>query len=304
MARVNKLLLLTTLLLLMLTGCWSQQGTEVPLKKYAIADLPTPVFNIPDFPAIFGGSDGKILRSGKCGQVWELEFVALPKTVFRVDETVKKGDIVVYKVATDDYPSAKGLFIDSRFVKITKDKPLERPRPLPPQQKIIEHLISAKGSAYVWGGNIRDGILETISFYPPSSDINPELKDRWTLKGLDCSGLLYEATAGYTPRNTDALLGFGSPVQIAGLNILQIVSKVNPLDLILWKGHVIIILDKDRVIESRLDYDKKTPGCQGGVRIRPLKEVLEETLKYKMPVDEYNKIKGGKNKFVIRRWSP
>lgn len=302
MDRVNKLLLLTILLLLMLTGCWSQQGTEIPLKKYAIADLPTPVFNTPEFSAIFGGSDGKTLRSGKCGQLWELEFVALPKTAFRVESKMQKGKTTIYKVTTDDYPSKKELFIDSRFVKTTQEKPPQIPRQLPPQQAIIERLISAEKSAYVWGGNIRDGILETLSFYPPSSGINPELKDRWTLKGLDCSGLLYEAANGYTPRNTDALLDFGSAVQIAGLNVSQIINKIKPLDLIIWKGHVIIILDKDRAIESRLDYDKKTPGCQGGVRIRPLKEFLGETLKNKMPIDEYNKVKGGKNKFVIRRW--
>lgn len=154
------------------------------------------------------------------------------------------------------------------------------------------------------GGNLREGIPEMLSFYPPSSNISPELQNRWILKGVDCSGLLYEATNGYTPRNTDALIAFGGPVQIAGLTIPQIIEKVEPLDLIIWEGHVIIILGKNRAIESRLDYDKETPGCQGGVWIRPLKQVLEETLRHRIPADKNDGAKEGEKIFVIRRWYP
>jgi len=123
------------------------------------------------------------------------------------------------------------------------------------------------------------------------------------LKGLDCSGLLYYATNGYTPRNTSSLLNYGKPVQIAGLKVDEIIQKVAPLDIIVWVGHVIIILDKEHIIESRLDYDKHKKGFQGGVKIRQLKKVLVEIMKRKVPVDNYkDKVKRGKRKFVIRRW--
>lgn len=300
MGRINLPPAVTAILFLIAVNCW---GIEPAASKYAIAELPTPVFNAPDLQELFGGSDGKTLRMNGCRQIRELEFIALPETVFIIEKETRKGKSVIYKVTTSDYPSKKGLFIDSRFVKTVENKPPQRPRQIPPEQTITEKLISAEGSAYVWGGNIREGISEMLSFYPPTPSIDAELRNRWTLKGLDCSGLLYEATNGYTPRNTDALLNFGKAVQISGLNTSQIINKMEPLDLIVWKGHVIIILDKKRTIESRLDYDKKTPGCQGGVRIRPLKEVLEETLRHKTAADKYNKeTKSEKNGFVIRRW--
>lgn len=292
-----------TILLLAVSGCTDRKQTDIA-KHYASAELPTPVFNIPDFPEIFGGYDGKTIRMTSCRQIRELEFIALPKTVFRIEDTVKYGKTTIYKVTTDDYPSKKELFIDSRFVKTLEKQPPERPRPLPSKQTIIENLMSVEGSAYVWGGNLREDIPEMLSFYPPSSNISPELQNRWILKGVDCSGLLYEATNGYTPRNTDALISFGGPVQLSGLTIPQIIEKVEPLDLIIWEGHVIIILDKDKVIESRLDYDKEKPGCQGGVRIRPLKEVLEETMRYRMPADKNDDAKEGEKIFVIGRWYP
>lgn len=277
------------------------QGINV---GYVVAKLPTPVFNIPAFPVIFGGHDGKSLRINSCEQMKELEFIALQQTVFVVKETVNKGKLTVYKVTTEDYPSRKPLFIDGRFVNISKNRPPERHRQLPTRQEILKRLLFAEGSAYVWGGNIREGIPEMLSLYPPSSEIETGLKNRWTLKGLDCSGLLYEATNGYTPRNTDALIDFGAPVYIAGLKVSDIVKKVEPLDLIAWRGHVIIVLDGERAIESRLDYDKKEPGCQGGVRVRPLKDVLEEIFKSRTPSDSYDEVKGRNKGFVIRRWFP
>lgn len=299
-----KRLFLLILFLFVPYASFSGQANAPHPEQYAVAEIPTPVFNIPDFPFIFGGGDGKTLGLGKCRQVWNLEFIAMPNTVFRVEDTVKKGETVIYRVTTEEYPSNKGLFIDGRFVRISEDRPHERVRHLPSKKAVTETLLSANGQEYVWGGNSRNGVPEMLSFYPPSSNIDSESQKRWMLKGLDCSGLLYEATGGYTPRNTDALMDYGTIVHITGLNASQIIKKIKPLDLIVWKGHVIIILDRKRAIESRLDYDKEKPGCQGGVRIRPLKEVLEETLKNKTPVDEYNEVNGGKNKFIIRRWHP
>jgi hypothetical protein len=70
-----------------------------------------------------------------------------------------------------------------------------------------------------------------------------------------------------------------------------------------WEGHVIIVLDRDRAIESRLDYDQQLEGNQGGVKIRNLREVLDETLRERVPVDDYAKDRaGGQKKFVVRRW--
>ena len=286
------------------------------LAKYAIAILPTPVLHTPDFPGVFGGKDGSTLRLNEQNQIKELEFIALPKTVFKIEEIIEKNGRIVYKVTTSDYPypTNKGYFIDSRFVKIVEIKPPDRLKKLPSKRAIIQNLLSAEGSNYLWGGNYKDGVPEMLSFYKPTSSLSlatAKVQDKWILKGVDSSGLLYYATNGYTPRNSSSLVSYGNPVRIAGLKVDEIIQKVEPLDIIVWIGHTGVILnlyssrhkDIECVIESRIDYDEHKEGFQGGVRIRPLREVLVEIMERRIPVDSYDqKLEEGKKKFVIRRW--
>ncbi|WP_318258433.1 peptidoglycan endopeptidase [Geobacter anodireducens] len=247
-------------------------------KHYAVAVLPAPVLNTLDFPGIFGGRDGSTLRTDRQGQIRELEFIALPGTVFVVHETVRNGASVVHRVTTDDYsyPSATGYFVDDRFVRLTDEEPPPRSRTLPSRDEIIARLLAARGSRYVWGGNVRAGVPAMVDFFHPPGRLPAETNRRWRLQGLDCSGLLYEATNGVTPRNTSELTGFGRGVPIAGLSAAAIRSRLEPLDLIVWKGHVIIVLDRERTIESRLG---PVPGVRDGVAVRPLGEVLAEVMK-------------------------
>ncbi len=267
---------------------------------YAVALFPTPVLNTPDFAGVFGES---VLRTDSCGQFRSLEFVALPGTAFRVVDTVRNGNEVVYRVTTDDYPypSTTGYFIDSRFVTTTSEQPPARPRHLPPRASVIVNLLALRGSAYVWGGNVLSGLPKMLSFFPPSGAAPPDPKstDLRQLRGVDCSGLLYEATGGYTPRNTSALVDFGEPVRIAGLSTAEIVHLMKPLDLIVWAGHVLVALDRERVIESHLDCS----GDRGGVRVRPLRTALDEIMKNRIPVDDAGKAAAlGIKGFVVRRW--
>lgn len=301
-----KQVFLYTLLALVVTNpCSAQNGQQQSPHPYAIAQLPTPVLNTSDFLFVFGNKDGKTLHLDDSGLIREVEFVALPKTVFEIEEAIPGTAAAIYRVTTEDYPypTPDGYFIDSRFVNTVNYKPENRPQKLPPQKVIVNNLLSAEGSSYIWGGNYRAGIPEMLTFYPPSILLSQNLKDQWVLKGLDCSGLLYEATNGYTPRNTSSLISFGETVPIAALNSEQIIQKLKTLDILVWEGHVIIVLDRDRTIESRLDYDTRLEGNQGGVRIRPLKEVLEETLQERVPVNQYSDaVEEGKKKFVVRRW--
>ncbi len=286
-------------------SCSDREITKDSSTFYAIAESPTPVLNTPDFSFVFGNKNGKTLHFDDSGLIRSVEFIALPETVFKIEKIIKKGATTIYEVTTDDYPypTQRGYFIDSRFVQTLDFKPFNRPKRLPTREAIINSLLSSEGGNYIWGGNYKEGISQMLSFYPPLSAINADLRDQWMLKGVDCSGLLYEATNGFTPRNTSSLLTFGKPVKIAGLSANQIMQQVEPLDIIVWKGHTIIILDKERVIESRLDYDKQQEGNQGGVRIRKLNEVLTEILKEKIPVDNYEDgAKEDRQKFVIRRW--
>jgi hypothetical protein len=270
---------------------------------YALAVLPTPVLNTPDFAGVFGGPDGQTLRRDSCGLIRALEFVALPGTPFRIEETIGSPRGTVYRVTTDDYPypAETGYFIDSRFVTTTAGPPPPRPRRLPPLKTVIAGLLAAQGSRYVWGGNLRGGIPELLSFFPPHQPqrLSPRERDLWQLRGVDCSGLLYEATGGFTPRNTSALVAFGDAVPIAGLAAEEIVRRMEPLDLIAWQGHVMIVLDRQRVIESRLD----STGKRDGVRVTPLLAALTRIMKGKTPVDDYQSAAArGVKGFVVRRW--
>jgi cell wall-associated NlpC family hydrolase len=286
-------------LLVLATTCCA--GSKTPL--YAVALIPTPVMNRAAFAAVFGGGDGKTLLLDSSGLLREVEFVALPGTPFRIKERLKRGGQTIYRVTTADYPypTETGYFIDSRFVTTAKTAPPPRSKHLPSREKVIDNLLAARGSRYVWGGNIRAGIPQLLDFYPPAagSSIPPATLEIWQLRGVDCSGLLYEATNGFTPRNTSSLVEYGRAVPIEGLDPAKIVERLEPLDLIVWSGHVMIVLDRERLIESSL----ASSGRGGGVRVRPLREALAELMKGRVPLDSYQAAAGkGKKGFVIRRW--
>jgi len=286
--------------LLAATSCFAQ----APAPGYAVAVLPTPVLNTADFRGVFGGLDGRALRLDKCGQVREMEFVALPGTPFRIEDTIKSADLTVYRVTTDDYlyPTATGYFIDSRFVRLSETPPPPRSRRLPSRQQVIDNLLAARGSRYVWGGNIRAGIPQLLTFYPPAAgaSLSQALSDLWHLRGVDCSGLLYEATDGFTPRNTSSLVSYGEAVQVRGLTAEEIIRRLEPLDLIAWPGHVMIVIDRGHIIESRLDCG----GKGGGVKVCPLRNAIVELIKNRVPLNSYSHICIGVKGFVVRRWYP
>jgi cell wall-associated NlpC family hydrolase len=291
-------------LFLLLSGLSACAANQLP-PRYAVATGPVPVLNTSDFRSVFGGNNGITLAVDRCNQIRALEFIALPGTAFRIEGSCSDFRFPVYRVTSDDYPypSYSGYYIDSRMVRTTDRAPAPRKRTLPDPGTIISRLVSAVGTPYQWGSNLRQGIPEMLSLYPTadSRPLDKETQETWTLLGLDCSGLLYEATAGWTPRNTSELIGYGSPVTVAGLNAEGIVQIVQPLDLIVWKGHVMIILDRERLIESRLDC----LGTAGGVAIRDLREALQQLLVSRIPLNEYESNDPAAPKgFVIRRWHP
>lgn len=267
---------------------------------FGVARSLTPVLNTQDFPAVFGGKDGKNLKSDRCGQVRELEFIALPGTVFRVVKEIAVGKTKVLQVDTADYqaPSGISLYVDSRFIEQSDVEPLPRPRKLPEATDIISALQAAKGAPYVWGGNAINGVPELAESYLKESASATNSKHQ-ILAGLDCSGLLYQATDGWTPRNTSQLVEFGRPVIIDGKTPAQLAALLQPLDLIVWNGHVIIVLDRKTTIESRLICGNKG---NGGVVTTPLLLRLEEIMRTRRPVDAWPGDGKKKEVFVVRRW--
>lgn len=243
--------------------------------------LPTPILDTPDFRKVFGGEDGKTLELTKEGLLKPVETVLFPGT--KVELLEKMPSPFIWRIATEAYPFGSSLFIDERFA--SSSFPQNMP-PLPSTDAILQTIEELMGTRYIWGGNWPEGISSLPTFYPPSTDLHalsPLVQDTWHLKGVDCSGLLYYATQGRTPRNTSALLHWGEEVPIHGLDPKEIASKLQPLDLIVWKGHVVIVLNPCEVIESIASL--------GGVVKTPI-------------VDRLTQIKTEQRPFVIRRWVP
>lgn len=269
---------------------------------FAVARTATPVLNSQEFTSIFGGRNGKTLKTDSCGQVREMEFIALPGTAFRLTGQLPKGGKTFYRVVTDDYPVSADtpLYVDSRFLDLRDRQPEPRKRKLPSRQEIVTVMKSAAGQPYVWGGNVRSGVPELQAYFYRKPLESGSIK-RLTLSGLDCSGLLYEATGGWTPRNTSWLVHYGDAVAVSGRSASEIAGLVEPLDLIVWKGHVLIVLDREQVIESVL---KCGATGHGGVVISPLKQRLAAIMKTRKPADLWPAGKGKRDVFVVRRWYP
>ncbi|MBL8007267.1 MAG: peptidoglycan endopeptidase [Ignavibacteria bacterium] len=273
-------------------SCIPQTEDISEKNKYAVAVINTPVLNTEDFESVFGGVNGNRVKLDKKGLIREMEFIAFPGTVFEILEVIPKEGYNIYRVTTEDYPYySSDIFIDSRFTKTTDTLPPERPKTLPDKKKIIANINSLEGYPYMWGGNCGEGIDQLLEFYRPKEDLQQETLELWKLKGVDCSGLVYQATNGATPRNTSSLINYGKGIDIEGLDASQIAVLLKPLDLIVWSGHVIIVLDDNTVIES-------TPA--GGVHKSDLLTRLNSVLNERTPVNDWGSTKG--NRFVVRRW--
>lgn len=258
---------------------WPLSLATAESTRFAIAQKPAPVFNSPQ-----SAGPQTQQRKDHCGQVRQLEFIALPGTVFEVI-AVPTGIPAVLQVRTNDYqaPSGTRLYVAAELLTPQPDTPPERKPQLPEAAKIMQQLRSAVGLPYVWGGNLRNGVTQA---------------GQPRFAGLDCSGLLYEATDGFTPRNTEQLVDFGKQVAIEGKNFQELLQQLRPLDLIVWKGHVIIVLDQKTAVESILNCS----GGRDGVVTTPLETRLKQLLKQRRPANSWPVGAGKSAHFVVRRW--
>lgn len=238
---------------------------------------PTPVLNTPDFSAVFGGKNGDEIPLDERGLPLHYEFVALKGATFQVSNQFPP----IYQVSCSFYPK-KELYIDSRFTKPTKT--LSKPQ-MPNPELILERMEKMIGTAYVWGGNWSAGIPEMLKFYPPARPISHKSHILWTLKGVDCSGLLYEATQGASLRNTSQLVYFGEPVTD--------LSQLKPLDMIVYPGHILFVFNAYCSLESLFPH---------GVVKRNLAERLDELLKTRQFVDRWESALSPHKYFTIRRF--
>lgn len=282
-----KKLYLLILLLVFITNAYSQ--------KYCTANDYTPVLNTYNFFLVFGGDDGSSVKLDSRGLIGEMEFIAFPGTVFEIVEVAEFDDrnLKYYKVTTDEYKYKGDFYVDSRMVTTYDTKPESRKIEKPAKEDVLKFMKSIIGYPYMWGGNYVYGIFPMLNYYPPKNEIDESIKDLWILKGVDCSGLLYQSTSGYTPRNTSSLLSYGNPVDIENKPLEEIIPLLKPLDLIVIKGHVVIVLDESIAIES---------SPSSGVHTSDLKTRLAKIMKDCKPVNEFGKRAWKNKEFTIRRW--
>jgi len=261
---------------------------------FAVAKEPTPVLNTPDFEAVFGGVDGTTVKTDNQGLIREMEYVAMTGTVFNLLGEFDHVTYKIYKVEISEYKYNNELYVDGRFLELREKRPTPRKCVLPPKEEIYKYLDNAVGASYIWGGNYIKGIDKMLELYKPKGYISDKTKTRWSLKGVDCSGLMYEATDGWTERNTSKLVDFGEAVEIEGLSAEEIKAKMKPFDMMVWKGHVIYVYDENTAIQSGLS--------KGGVVKTDLLETLQNLMKERTPVNDYNAYSG--DRFVVKRWYP
>jgi hypothetical protein len=262
-------------------------------ERYVISGDFTPVLNTPDFTSVFGGAEGNKVKVDNKGLIREMEFIAFPGTVFQVIESYSKEGYEILEVKTNDYVYDTRLFIDSRFTYNYDNSlpPAEKRRTMPAAEEIVTRLKMLEGMPYMWGGNFANGISKMLEYYKPMTELDSLEKNLWTLTGVDCSGLIYQSTDGLTPRNTSSLVNYGRGMEIEGKSAGEIAGMLEPLDLIVWSGHVVIVLSEDETIES-------TPS--EGVHRTELKSRLTAIMNERTPVNDWGSSK--KKRFVIRRW--
>ncbi len=256
---------------------------------YLEATFSTPILSVKDFAKVMPVNT---LFLDELNLFRPLEMIALEGSLFKLIEEFKDSKRnKIYQISYDNYTSSTPLYIDARFVKASAlNVEVVKPK-LPTFEIILDRMKENIGVEYVWGGNYPKGISLMSEFYPLNQKENVHHR---FFTGLDCSGLLYYATNGITPRNTKELKSYGEGVEIEGLSNEDIISRLKPLDMVVWKGHVFFILDSSTTIESRV--------YRGCVYLSDIHERFDRIFDDDGMVatnDPENK-----DGYVVRRWYP
>lgn len=279
------------------------------IQLYGKARTYTPVFYKEDFSRYFGGGTSGTLILDEWNEIDPVETIVPPTSIFQIQKIIQTRANTVLQVTTKEYPyDGDPHYIDTRFVQVFEslNQPEERNIHLPRSFTIIKRLREQVGKQYVWWGSPPNGARALARYFPSKIEMDAAMQAKWILDGFDCSGILHWATNGYTPRNTSKLVYFGTWLEIASKTKEEIAKMLKPLDIIVWRGHDLIVIDKNQVIESTANFTStgnySTPN---GVRIRSIDEALTNVMeeKWRVPANNWDDpVPEGKKAFVIRRW--
>jgi len=247
-------------------------ATKTP---YAISKGETPVLNTYDWDSIFGGESGEELKYDNYGEIDELVFIAPKDTIFSLKRKIRRltrtGDeTIYYKVTTPDYTGSQDLWIDGRFFDLRDLEPKDIQEPNNAIKTLVK-LRTFEGLPYTWHGSSAEGVPELLEYYPPKNPLSVRTQSDWMLKGMSSLGMLYLASGQQTPLDVAEVPRFGETVFIDLSNITDteetpaiekkaktLQTILRPLDIIQFGERVMIVLDKDQLIEAR--YDSKFAG--------------------------------------------
>ncbi|MBU1221399.1 hypothetical protein KKF34_15325 [Myxococcota bacterium] len=251
-----------------------------------------------DFPVFSTPSAHISLENGSYNRekrIFEgVDYIALKGDILKFSVVKSSGKYFFFKVSSNRYP-CKSCWIDSRAVSLTSQ--IETEPKIPGKNDILSRLRKTANQRYCWGCNLSQGIPQISKFYKLKTD-----SWMWRFEGLDCSGLLYEATDSYTPRNSIDMIKYGEKVPVQGKSPKTIAGMLKPLDLIVWPGHVIIVLDNSQTIDA-VNFDGKKHV--GRVLIRDLEKNLRRLSTYRTPVNDfYSSPIASPRKYAVRRWYP
>jgi hypothetical protein len=286
-----------------------QIESEEDFEGYWVTVLPTPLYWLNkkwtiDINRIMWWEWSTWLLLDSSNTIDQLGIVLPVWTPVTLIKKIVNWKFTYYEVRTRDfdvwYGENDAYFLDSRFVKLEEHKPDEVIHIVPDMSSIFKTLLAAVDSQYIWWGSYYQWIPEINELYPTPDDVKLSTWEQQykILQWTDCSWLLWQATNWYTPRTTRSLLTFWDPVAISWFNVDQIVWIVKPLDLIVWAGHVVIILSDEYAIESIWKKD-----FEWWVEVVKLDERLKDIFTRRQPVNEWSKSSLPETKkFVIRRW--
>jgi len=192
--------------------------------------------NFPDFHQVFNHPD----FLNRQGHPKAYEMVLLPGMTGIAMEKKEAGQSRLIK-----FPFyLKPLYVFENHLSPLQD-PIQEGYQLPlTLEEILKRLQKCLGKPYLWGGNFNT----PTSIFIPCLDQRPRTVKEYraaSLNGLDCSGLLYYASGFRTPRNTAELQTYGAP--------LRSWEALQPLDMVLTRGHVMIVYDSKYLIHAAQD---------------------------------------------------
>ena len=212
--------------------------------------------------------------------LWRPLETLLPKGIpVAVDEIFKNN---LCKITTSAYPSSISLYTHLSYLTNSQTSLHWKKPSLPSLETFLSRINEClkRRVPYLWGGTTPTGTRSLCNLYSCLYYVRGSVRQRIaTLRGLDCSGLIYWATRGATGRNTSDLLYEGTAVKIRGLSTDAIINLLKPGMLVVWKGHVLVVT-KEGIVDS-------TP--EKGVSLTSTSEKIREIRSTRIPIDSWPK---------------